>query len=196
MNRYTVSRTAGRATSPRHCLLVALLLVLAGAFAPMSLTAQQRGGHTTPAERGLMERQLRERLAARVQDELRLTDAQAAKLMATNARIDQQRRPLLQRERTLRAQLRTELERGAAAQDRTVGPLLDGLLVVHRKRMELVESEQKELAQFLTPVQRARYFSLQENWRRQVEHQAEQDRGRTRSRRPGGATNRDTGGRG
>lgn len=173
MNLHPRLGTSGRSTSPRQWLLVALLLALAGAFAPIDLTAQQPGRHPTPAERGVMESQLRERLAARVKQELRLTDAQASRLMATNARIDQQRGPLLQRERTLRAQLRSELERGTAAQDRTVGPLLDGLLVVHRKRLELVESEQRELAQFLTPVQRARYFSLQENWRQQVEQQAE-----------------------
>ncbi len=196
MNHYTTVGTSRRPASPRHWLFAAVLLAFAGGLAPMDLTAQQRDRHPTPAERGMMESQLRERLAARVKHELQLTDAQSAKLMVTNARIDQQRRPLLQRERTLRAQLRAELERGAAAQDRTVGPLLEGLLAVHRKRLELVETEQRELGQFMTPVQRARYFSLQENWRRQVEHQAEQDRGRTPSRRPGSRTGPDSGGRG
>lgn len=190
MNTHTLGMNSERPVSSRRWLRMAVLLVAWGLFSPMDLAAQQRDRHPTPAERDVMERQLRDRLAARVQRELQLSDAQASRLMATNARIDRQRRPLLQRERTLRTQLRAELGRGAAAQDRTVGPLLDGLLEVHRKRLELVETEQRELAQFLTPVQRARYFSLQENWRRQVEHQAEQDRDRMRGRRPGSGNER------
>lgn len=192
MNLFASRGTCSRPTAMRRFLFLALVVGMSGILTPTDLLAQQRGRSPSSAERGVMERQLRERMAAHVQRELQLTDAQASRLMATNARIDQQRKPLLQRERMLRARLRTELERGAAAQDRTVGPLLDGLLEVHRKRSDLVEAEQRELAQFLTPVQRARYFSLQENWRRRVEQQAEQDRDRTRSRRPSGGSDRDT----
>lgn len=167
-------------------------LVLATMASPPSASAQQQQKSReasrpergrTDAERSAMVRELHARLASVVKRELHLTDAQAEKLQATNSRIDGRRRPLLQRERELRSGLRKELKRGESANDRTVGELLDGLLQVHRQRLELLEAEQRELAQYLTPVQRARYFSLQENWRRHVEEEAERDRGR-RGRSP------------
>lgn len=168
-----------------------VLLALAGTTAPHAIaaqtTAQARQQPSRPGsadERSAMVRELHERLASTVKRELRLSDAQAEKLKAANDRIDGRRRPMLQRERTLRLQLRTQLQRGDAADEREVASLLDGLIQVHRQRLDLLEAEQRELAQFLTPVQRARYFSLQENWRRHVEEEAQRDRG-DRGRRSG-----------
>jgi hypothetical protein len=166
--------------------VLVLLLLTAGATPPavgaqQSPTSRESGRperEKTEAERSAMVRELHARLASIVKRELRLSDAQAEKLQAANGRIDSRRRPLLQRERELRSRLRKELQRGDSADDREVGELLDDLLVIQRQRVELLQAEQRELAQFLTPVQRARYFSLQENWRRHVEQEAERDRGR------------------
>ncbi|MHB1222453.1 MAG: hypothetical protein ACYC2G_00185 [Gemmatimonadaceae bacterium] len=175
----------------RLALMLTVLVLTFGASAPSAGAQQERPREgarperqRTEAERSAMVRELHARLASTVKRELHLTDAQAARLQATNSRIDGRRRPLLQRERALRSGLRKELQRGQAADDREVAGLLDGLLSVHRQKLELLEAEQRELAQFLTPVQRARYFSLQENWRRHGEEEAERDRGR-RGRRPG-----------
>jgi uncharacterized protein YlxW (UPF0749 family) len=46
---------------------------------------------------------------------------------------------------------------------------LDTLLQLERQRIDLLESEQKELATFLTPLQRAKYQALQEQLRRRLE---------------------------
>lgn len=177
---------ASRARHAGHVRLAAILALAVGVLAGLpersraqepSRQGAQQPRPRTQADRGAMVRELHERLAATVKRELQLTDAQAEKLAATNVRIDERRRPLLQRERGLRTQLRRELQRRDSADQREVGTLLDGLIAVQRQRLELLEVEQRELSQFLTPVQRARFYSLQENWRRHVEEEAERDRG-------------------
>jgi hypothetical protein len=50
---------------------------------------------------------------------------------------------------------------GNSANQQHVSDLLDGALRLQRQRLTIVEAEQKELAGFLTPVQRARYIALQ-----------------------------------
>jgi Spy/CpxP family protein refolding chaperone len=119
-----------------------------------------RGGavDATPQERAELERKFRENFAAQVKERLQLTDDQMTKLMAVNQRLDAQRRPLFQQERDARIALRAEL---ANPEDRInqarVAELLDTVLRVQRSRLDLVDREQRELAAFLTPVQRARF---------------------------------------
>jgi hypothetical protein len=43
------------------------------------------------------------------------------------------------------------------------------LIAVQKRRVELMEAEQRELAGFMTPVQRARFMALQEQMRRRLE---------------------------
>ena len=47
---------------------------------------------------------------------------------------------------------------------------LDRVLQLQRQRLDLMADEQKDLAGFLTPVQRAKYAALQEQIRRRVEN--------------------------
>lgn len=142
------------------------------------------------AERAAMERQLQERLFATVQRELRLTPQQAERLRGVSSRTDERRRALMDRERILRQQLRGELTASRQADDAVVTRLLDGLFAVQRERLELVQSEQRELSRFLSAVQRARYLALQENWRRRVSELETRDRRGSeeqhRGRRPQG----------
>jgi len=111
-----------------------------------------------PQDRAQLERRFRENFAAEVKKRLQLTDDQMTRLMAVNQRLDAQRRQLFQQERDARIGLRAEL---ANPEDRVnqarVAELLDTVLRVQRGRLELVEREQRELAAFLTPLQRARY---------------------------------------
>jgi hypothetical protein len=46
---------------------------------------------------------------------------------------------------------------------------MDKLLELERRRIDLLEAEQKDLATFLTPLQRAKYQALQENVRARLE---------------------------
>lgn len=73
--------------------------------------------------------------------------------------------PPVRRERMER-QLRQGLWR--VAKER-VAAALDRLLQVQRSRLDIVAEEQRDLAAFMTPVQRARYAALQEQLRRRVQ---------------------------
>jgi protein CpxP len=141
-----------------------------------------------PADRAALEQQFRERTARLTKQRLGLTDAQLDRLEKTNARFAPQLRQLVMQEREIRRQLRQEMTAGNSANQQHVSDLLDGALRVQKQRISIVESEQKELAAFLTPVQRARYIALQAQFRKRAEELSGQggrpNQGRNGQRRP------------
>lgn len=137
---------------------------------PPPAAAAQAPGDTgaQAADRALLERQLRQRLAAVVRQRLQLTDQQFAQLAAVNRKYESQRGSLLQQEVGLRTELRGELLRGDQADQAHVNALLDQIMKVQQSRLALGHDEQRELAGFLTPVQRAKFAAIQEQVRRRV----------------------------
>lgn len=154
-------------------LLGTLALLCATAAAPL---AAQRP--SAPRDRAQLEQRLQQRVQEIVQRELRLTPDQARRLAAARREFEGERLPLLLRERQLRRALRGELQAGDSADGRRVDAYIGELLRLQRQRLDVTEREQRALAEFLTPVQRARYLALQENLRDRVE-----DAGRSRARR-------------
>jgi hypothetical protein len=73
------------------------------------------------------------------------------------------------REREIRRQLRSEMLAGDKANQDKVAQLLDQTMQLERQRLDLVQNEQQELAKFLSPVQRARLFGLQNEMRRRAQ---------------------------
>ena len=144
--------------------ILGIVLALATLFA-LAGPAHAQGG----ANRGRLEQQVRERIGRVVQQQLGLTDAEAQRLQQVNQRYEAQRRDLVRQEREARVGLRRELQRGDSADQARTDTLLGALLQLQRRRLELVQAEQRDLAQFLTPVQRARYLALQDQMRRRVE---------------------------
>jgi protein CpxP len=118
--------------------------------------------------RAALEQQFRERTAKLAQQRLGLTDAQLRRLEQTNARFAPQLRQLTAQERDMRRQLRQEMMAGNSANQQRVGELLDASIRLQKQRIAIVESEQKDLAGFLTPVQRARYIALQAQFRKRA----------------------------
>jgi hypothetical protein len=148
--------------------LAFVFLALVLATAP--LDAQAAGGDTPPqGRRQLLERQIQQRIAQIVRRELDLDDAGMRRLQRTNQRFERERRRLLADERETRRALRTEVTAGPDADQGRVDEMIGRLLQLQRERIDLIEAEQRELATFLTPVQRARYLALQEQLRRRVE---------------------------
>jgi periplasmic protein CpxP/Spy len=119
--------------------------------------------------REMLEKQLRERTGDMVRRRLQLDDAQMKQLQTTNRRFEQQRMSLMSREREIRRTLREEILSGEKANQSRVAKLLDQTLQLERQRLELVQSEQRELAKFLTPVQRAKLLALQNEMRRRAQ---------------------------
>ena len=174
--------------------LVVIALVLAGSG---SLAAQQdttpvpdtaaAPGAATPQRRQL-EQQLRLRLGQVVRRQLQLTDEQYAQLQAVNRKYEAPRRDLNQRERYLRLSLRAEIQLGNKADQAKVAAYLDQLADAQESRLQIFRQEQKDLAGFLTPVQRAKYAALEEQLRKRVTQMRQRQFQRQQARRARGAS--------
>jgi Spy/CpxP family protein refolding chaperone len=170
-----------------------LLLVLA-ALVPSLAAQERRPGPPDSARAALLRAEIERRFADRVRQELGLTDDQAAKLRATHQRFGAVRRPLMQRQRDLRLALRDQMRPGVAADPDSVRNLMDG---VHAGRAELLRIEQdedREMAAYLSPVQRARFQMMRQQLLERVQELRrerhgpgrEGGEGRRPRRRPGG----------
>lgn len=153
--------------------MVAVAIV--GAAAASVATAQPvKSGAAT--DRPLLEQQFRQRLAKLAQTRIGLTDAQMAQLEQSTARYSPQLTQLAGQERETRRQLREELTSPQPNQQH-VSDLLDASLSLQQRRLTLVQEQQKDLARFMTPVQRARYIALQQQFRRRTQELAGQRKG-------------------
>jgi Spy/CpxP family protein refolding chaperone len=122
-----------------------------------------------PQQRQQLEQQLRTGVARVVKQRLELTDDQMMKLRRSNAQFEPRRRSLNQEERQHRRELRSQILAGPTADQTRIGAAVDDLLQLQRRRIDLQIEEQRQLAEFMTPMQRARYLALQEQLRRRVE---------------------------
>jgi periplasmic protein CpxP/Spy len=128
-------------------------------------SSRSRSGYSGAQRAQELERQFRERLDSLVRVRLQLTDEQHSRLREVASRTEQERRTLRGEEIRIRLALRRELMAGDKANEAKVAELLDQVPVLERRRLEVSEQELKELSRFLSAVQRARYFALQEQLR-------------------------------
>ena len=120
-------------------------------------------------QRALAERRLQDRINQVVRQRLALTDDQFSKLRDVASRIEEDRRSLRVDEATARFAMRQELLAGDRVNEARVSELLDRLPRLERRRLELMESEQRDLSKFLSASQRARYLGLQDELRRSIQ---------------------------
>jgi periplasmic protein CpxP/Spy len=163
-----MTRSLRLATTRLSVSASALLLVSASAFS-------QPVRAPTNASRPALEQEFRERVAKLAQQRIGLTDAQMTQLGQSNARFGPQLNQIAAQERDTRQQLRAEMTSPTPNQQH-VNALLDQSLQLQKQRIAVVEQEQKDLARFMTPVQRARYIALQQQFRRRAQELARQDR--------------------
>ncbi len=162
-----------RARGRRLLIAIVGALLLPVVNAASAQTAQA-GKEETPSQasnprRQELEQRLRERTAQIVKRRLVLSDDQMTKLQSTNRQFEQQRADLMRREREIRQALRAQLLSGDSANQNRVGQLLDQSLQLQRQRLDLLQNEQRELSKFLSPVQRAKYFGLQNEMRKRAQ---------------------------
>lgn len=134
----------------------------------------EQGG--TSGNRAQLERRFREMLYQVTRRRVGLTDAQMNRLMPINQRFETQRRAIQRQERETRLALRDAMRDSTHADQPRITSYLDKLVELQRQRVELVAQEQRDLAEFMTPLQRARYTALQEQVRRRVEQMVRQNR--------------------
>ena len=133
-----------------------------------------RGGNMQ-ANRPALEQQFRERVIRLAQQRIGLSDAQMPQLEQSNARFGPQLNQLAAQERETRRQLRLEMTSPGEPNQQHVSDLIDRALQLQKQRIAIVEAEQKDLARFMTPVQRARYIALQQQFRRRAQELAGQN---------------------
>jgi protein CpxP len=145
-----------------------LIFVVVPSFALAQQPQAAPPGTEPRPRRQMLEQRLRERTGDLVRRRLQLSDDQMSKLQSTNRQFEPQRASLLMKERDVRRELRDQLVSATADQSR-VAALLDQAMMLERQRLDLAQSEQRELAKFLTPVQRAKLFGLQNEMRRRAQ---------------------------
>jgi protein CpxP len=145
------------------------------AVATGSAEAQRIEGERASPRREALERQLNERTATMLRRRLGLNDSQMTRLQATNRQFEEQRRALFARERQTRVELRREIMLEERANQDRIAQLLDATLQLERQRLDLIQNEQRELAKFLTPIQRAKLLGFQAELRRRTQDMRRRD---------------------
>ena len=130
---------------------------------------QQLPNDQQPRNRAQLEQRFQQMLYQMTRRRVGLTDAQMNQLMPINRRFETQRRSILMEERQTRLALRDAMRDSTQVDQGQINGYLDKLVQLQHRRVDLIEQEQKDLAQFMTPLQRARYTALQEQVRRRVE---------------------------
>jgi Spy/CpxP family protein refolding chaperone len=148
--------------------LVVNALVCVAAFA-----APIRAQGADSAQRPLVQA-LQRRVLEVVQRTLGATDEQMRQLVDVNRHYEGERRTLNQRDREARQAIRAEVLRESDADQDKVSRMLDELVDVQRSRLDIFAREQRDLARFLTPVQRAKYATLQEGLKKKVDQLRQQ----------------------
>jgi hypothetical protein len=142
----------------RALWLVALAVML-GVVAPPAQAQEPVPGRPRLEE---LRRRVRERFAERIQEELNLTPDQMRRLRTTVGEYAGQRRELEARQRDLRQALGGQLRPGVAAVPDSVARLTDELMDLRVRYAESFRAEQRELARYLDPVQRAKITLLRD----------------------------------
>lgn len=127
-------------------------------------------GQPAPNDRVQLRQQVRQAWQRAVRRQLNLNDQQARSLNQVNVKYDRQRAEVFRDERQARLGLKAAMEDTTAADQNTrVEQQMNVLVQAQRRRADLFENEQKELAGFLTPLQRARFTVLQERLAAQLQ---------------------------
>ena len=145
-------------------------LILAGLVAAAPARAQ--GVPPTgddPAQAQLLRQRIEDRFAARVKEQLGLTDGQLAKLRATSTTYGGRRRDLEAQERLLRSALAEQIRPGVAANQDSVSKLTDALVGLRSSYARTFQDENTELATYLTPVQRSQLLAMRERFMRRIQ---------------------------
>ena len=141
-----------------------------------AITVLALGSHADAqqANRQRLENDIRRRFAQLVRQRVGLTDEQLKRVAPMTQQYEQQRRQLLVEERQARTSLRDMMRNERTADSAQVNRRLQQLIDIQKRRIQIVESEQRDLATVMTPIQRAKFMALQEQVRRRLEQMRQQ----------------------
>lgn len=124
-------------------------------------TAVRPGGHDGQMARMPMSDSVhRKEVQAHMGDMLKqrfgFSDAQVTTFSATNMKFAERARLIGEQDRDVRMAIREEMLRPDSARSSQLSTLLDKQSALRHQRSELADAREKELASFLTPLQRAK----------------------------------------
>ena len=155
-----------------------LALTLAVALVPGLPAQQSPPSAADTGEAGRLRREIEDRFAQRVQQELRLSQDQTAKLRATEDRFRERRRALMRQQLERRQALEGQMQPGVAANSDSVRKLMDGFQAGRAELLKLEQDVDRDMAGYLTPVQRARYQMMRQRFAERVNEMRQQRRER------------------
>jgi hypothetical protein len=142
-------------------------LALAALFLAPPLSAQNQDPDE-PQRAEQLRQQVEGRFAERVRERLQLSDDQMTRLRGTARTYGARRRELADRERGIRAALAEQLRPGVAANQDSVSRLTDALVALRDSHAHTLRDENRELSEYLTPVQRSQLFVMRERLMRRA----------------------------
>ncbi|HKR54791.1 MAG TPA: hypothetical protein VJS20_00715 [Gemmatimonadales bacterium] len=148
-------------------LVVALGLVVL----PAMLSAQGGGDSTAQVES--IQKQIRLRWHQHIVTQLQLNSDQASQLQATEDKYDGMRKPIQRRQVEIAGELNRQMQPGVAADNDAVTRLLAEREDNRAKLQDLDRQQDREMAGYLTPVQRVRYQRQREWLKGQIQQQRE-----------------------
>jgi hypothetical protein len=125
---------------------------------------------------GQLRQRVEGRFAERVREQLKLSDDQMLRLRNTARTYGARRRELVGREREIRAALAEQLRPGGAPDQDSVSRLTDALVAIRDAQAHTLQDENREMAEYLTPVQRSQLFVMRERLIRRA-REIRQERG-------------------
>ena len=155
--------------------IVAIVMLVA----PVLAAAQGQRG-----VRPVLEEQVRAQLERVLRSQVGLNDGQLQKVQELTSRLETQKVSLNQEESRVRQVLRDEVLLGDTSRNVRVAELLDRIIKITKQRNDLPEQEQKELALFMSPMQRAKYFGVQELFQRRVRELLQEQRQEQAQQKP------------
>lgn len=115
-----------------------------------------------------LRQEIQQRYNARAHEVLGLSPAQAAKFDTTQDRVWGQRRDLMLQRRRVNLALQGQMRPGVAANADSVSRLLDARQRVNESLRRVDDQEDRELAGYLSPVQRAQYQTFRGKFRERM----------------------------
>ncbi len=115
-----------------------------------------------------LRQEIQQRYSARAHEVLRLSPAQATQFDTTQERAWAQRRDLMVQRRRINVALQDQMQPGRAADADSVGRLLDARHRVSESLLRVDDQEDREMAGYLTPVQRAQYQTFRGKFRERM----------------------------
>ena len=155
-----------------------LILAVGLAVLPAALHAQ--AGADSAAQVQRLQQEIHTRWHQHIVTQLQLNSDQAGKLQATEEKFDGLRRPIQLRQVEIAGELNRQMQPGVPADNDAVARLLAEREDNRAKLQDLDRQQDREMAGYLTPVQRVRY-QRQREW---LKGQIQQMRERRQEGRP------------